>query len=340
MLRRTLQIPVDIPLDDSEALVIAVEIFAPEPERLVHPALLLACLPGGGMNRRYFDLVLGDDESTSFARQLAIQGAIVVTIDPLGIGGSTRPDNGFALSPDLLAAANAQALDWVLDQLRRGALFQDWPDLAEIAVIGVAHSVGCLLTVLQQAAFHSFDGLALLGFSNRGLPQVLTLEEKAFAGHGEAARAALHRLARTRFTEPYPQLTGTQQGRELFGRAKVERKAVEALAPARDRLLPQVATLVLIPGSIASDCGGIDVPVFLALGDLDFCGPPHDIPASFPKSPDVTLLILPETGHTHFIFPSRVTLFRRLHDWARSAVVAVGPPIAESIKTAVPLGAS
>jgi len=341
MLRRSLQIPVALPINGDGAPFVAAEIYAPEPDWLGLPSIVLFCLPGGGMNRNYFDLVLGEDESYSFARHMVGEGCIVAAIDPLGVGKSTRPHDGFALSPDILAEANAVAVARILDDLRQGRLFDGWPALADIAAIGAAHSVGGLLTILQQAQSQSFDALALFGFSCNGLPQALKPEEQALAGQSQAARADLARLARARFAEPYPEVAGTQQGRELFGKARVERKAVEALAPARDRLLALPATLALIPGSCAPECAAIDVPVFLALGDLDFCGPPHDIPASFPNSPDVTLLVLPETGHTHFIFPSRATLFRRLHDWARSAVVAAGPPIsAENARAAVPLGAS
>lgn len=337
MLRRSLQIPVTLPIEDAATPIVAAEIYAPEPDWLGLPSIVFFCLPGGGMNRNYFDLVLGADESYSFARHMVGEGCIVVAIDPIGVGQSTRPEDGFALSPDILAAANAVAVARILDELRAGRLFDGWPALPDIAAIGAAHSVGGLLTILQQAQAQSFDALALFGFSCNGLPQALKPEELALAGQTAAARAELGRLARARFPEPYPEVAGTQQGRELFGKAKVERKAVEALAPARDRLLALPATLALIPGSCAPEAAAIDVPVFLALGDLDFCGPPHDIPASFPNSPDVTLLILPDTGHTHFIFPSRATLFRRLHDWARAAVVAAGPPIAETVLS---LGAS
>ena len=341
MLRRSLQIPVTLPIEDDGATMVAAEIYAPEPDWLGLPSVAFFCLPGGGMNRNYFDLVLGDDESYSFARHMVGEGCIVVAIDPLGVGKSTRPQDGFSLTPDILAEANAVAVARILDDLRQGRLFEGWPALPDIAAIGAAHSVGGLLTILQQSQAQSFDALALFGFSCNGLPQALKPEELALAGQTQAVRADLSRLARARFAEPYPEVAGTQQGRELFGKARVDRKAVEALAPARDRLLALPATLALIPGSCAPEAAEIDVPVFLALGDLDFCGPPHDIPASFPKSPDVTLLILPETGHTHFIFPSRVTLFRRLHDWTRSAVVAAGPPIsAESTRPAVTLGAS
>jgi hypothetical protein len=62
------------------------------------------------------------------------------------------------------------------------------------------------------------------------------------------------------------------------------------------------------------------VPVFLGLGDRDIAGPPHGIPAIFPHSRDITLTVLPETGHCQFIFPSRAELFRRIGEWTQFVV--------------------
>jgi pimeloyl-ACP methyl ester carboxylesterase len=217
----------------------------------------------------------------------------------------------------LVAEANAQVSDQLMDEFRSGTALADLEALPSLASIGIGHSLGGMLTVLQQAQHRSHDAVALLGFSCNGLPGVLKPEELALA-HGAAgpSRAEVARLARARFPEPYPEVVATAQGRELFSRAPVDRQAVNALAPARDRLLAVGATLSILPGGVAGECALIDVPLFLGVGDLDFCGPPREIPASFPASTDITLLILPETGHTHFLFPSRRQLFDRLATWA------------------------
>jgi pimeloyl-ACP methyl ester carboxylesterase len=74
----------------------------------------------------------------------------------------------------------------------------------------------------------------------------------------------------------------------------------------------------MLPGSSSDACAQVDVPVFLAVGDSDMTGPAHALPASFSGSNDIVLLILPDTGHTHFIFPSCAQLYRRLADWGDS----------------------
>ncbi len=88
---------------------IAVELFWPTSLRLARSAKLLVCLPGGGMNRRYFDIGGDDPGGFSFARHMAAKGYVVACVDHLGIGESTRPTDGFILTPDLLAAANGNA---------------------------------------------------------------------------------------------------------------------------------------------------------------------------------------------------------------------------------------
>jgi len=35
-----------------------------------------------------------------------------------------------------------------------------------------------------------------------------------------------------------------------------------------------------------------------------------------PNCRDISLLVLPETGHCQFIFPSRGTLFQRIAQWS------------------------
>ena len=64
----------------------------------------------------------------------------------------------------------------------------------------------------------------------------------------------------------------------------------------------------------------IDVPLLLALGERDIAGPTHQVPAAFTASRDICLHILPETGHSHFLFPARTGLFNRLGGWARQVL--------------------
>jgi pimeloyl-ACP methyl ester carboxylesterase len=95
-----------------------------------------------------------------------------------------------------------------------------------------------------------------------------------------------------------------------------------ALKQVTDALLPMCAFLSMIPGNVLPEARQIASPVFLGVGEFDMVGPTHEVPASFTASRDVTLHVIPDTGHSHFLFPSRIELFDRLAAWARTVPAA------------------
>jgi pimeloyl-ACP methyl ester carboxylesterase len=300
-----------VTLPGEGALRIAVEIRMPAPSAMRPVALV--CLPGGGMNRHYFDLSAKDGKSDamsfSFARQMAARGFIVVMMDYLGIGGSDRPADGYALTPEVLAQAGAHALDQVLNDLRS--------QVSGLTSIGVGHSMGAMMTVLQQAKYRQHSALALLGFSTRGLPEYLIPAARELALSDRAAvRECLVELARKTFFEPYPLIKPSAQANSLYAGSKADPRASSIIKPATDHMLPVPAFMSMLPGNVAPEAAQIDVPVFLGLGELDIAGPPNEIPAAFPASPAVSLHIWPATGHSHFLFPARTELLEQIADWA------------------------
>lgn len=314
-MRVDLRLPAGVELPGEPALEIAASVWLPA-EPLAAPAALL-CLAGGNMNRRYFDLDAPGDDSFSFAAQMSVRGFVVIALDHLGLGDSTRPADGYALTPDLLASANTCATAIVLARLHAGTLHADLPALPGLRSVGIGHSMGAMLTVLQQVHARAHAAIALLGFSTKGLPKYLQADVRELASDSKAVRARLVEFARRMFVEPYPRIRSSGNGAEVYGSAKADPLGVAALKAATDCLLPVPAFLSMIPGNVAPEAARIEVPVFLGLGDRDMAGPPHEIPAAFPASRDVSLLVLPETGHSHFLFASRTLLFDRLAWWAR-----------------------
>ncbi|MBV8062848.1 MAG: alpha/beta hydrolase [Nevskia sp.] len=320
----TLRLDTGIALPGGAPLHVAVEVRAPRQASLGTAPAVLVCQPGGGMNRRYWDLRPGNglggdaagDLSFSFAQQMAGRGFIVVFLDHLGVGESDRPEDGYALVPELLVRANQAAVQQVLERLRAGSLLPVLPPLPDLVSIGVGHSMGAMLTLLQQAAFRPYAGLALLGFSTRGMPDYLIPEAKHLAADTAAVRAELVRLAKATFQVPYPEVKPSPQS-NIFAGAAAEPRGVEAIKLARDKMLPVPAFMSMLPGNVAPEAAQIEVPLFLALGERDIAGPPHQVPAAFPASRDLSLHILPESGHSHFLFPARTGLFNRLGGWAR-----------------------
>jgi pimeloyl-ACP methyl ester carboxylesterase len=304
--------PVSVSLPGADSLEVVVEIVTPERPK----PLALVCLPGGAMTRRYYDLLPAHpDESFSFARQMAARGFLCVLVDHLGVGESTRPPDGYALTADILAAANADATEQVLTRINNGSAVKDLPPMPDIRSVGVGHSMGAMLTVLQQAQYPRHAGIAVLGFSTRGLPEYLPPEARELAGDPVAARREVPRLARAMFREDYPKIGRSSDGSQLYAGLHADPVGVEAIKSARERLLPVPAYMSMLPGNVAPEAARIDVPVFVGLGELDIAGSPQEAPQAFTASPAVELVVLPKTGHSHFIFGGRHELFDRLAGW-------------------------
>jgi pimeloyl-ACP methyl ester carboxylesterase len=189
-----------------------------------------------------------------------------------------------------------------------------------LKALGVGHSAGAFLVACQQAHYRTFGALALLGFSNSGLPAVLTDEEAAFVDRPEELVAALPGLVRARFGTPLPEGTNTQSDVLLVGTQSNEAKA--AVARARSRLLGMVGLACLVPGSIRPELHQIDVPTFVAVGEHDIAGPTSALPAQLPACRDLTLLTLPGVGHNHNMTDSRLELWDRLERWVLSLAPA------------------
>jgi len=274
---------------------LALDVF--EPESVGDRPVVCCCVPGGAMARGYFDLdvpaALGN---YSMARHLVGHGFVVVTLDPPAVGESDTPDDGYALTPDVVAAVNARAFDQVLER---------WPGAFRV---GVGHSAGALLTVVQQARHRTYDALGLLGFGRGGHERfALTADERDQAG-------GIVELTRQRFGNPLPG-GSTSTSDFLLGGMAVPAEALEALGSVKSCLLAVVGLTSMIPDSIAADLAAVDVPVFVGLGEHDIVGDPFGVPALFTGSADVSRFVLAGTGHNHNVAPAREVLWDRLATW-------------------------
>jgi pimeloyl-ACP methyl ester carboxylesterase len=296
---------------------VVAEVFLPEREQMTPDALVLCCLPGGGMSRRYFDLdvdaALGN---YSMARYLARQAFVVVTLDHPGVGDSDRPDDGYTLTPQCVADVDAFAFDHILGQLRAGSLRDDLPAMPRLVSIGVGHSAGASITAYQQARHRTHRAVALLGYGGAGLATHLNDREKEFAQRPDAVIGEIASLVRERFGEPLPmQRRGSS---EFLVGAPMPDAVREALVACRSPLLALVGLSSMIPGATAPVLAQIDVPVFVAHGSRDIAGPLHAVPALFPSSNDITVFALDDAGHNHNVAPTRELLWDRLGRWARA----------------------
>jgi len=313
--RTQIMVPVQTPSEDTEHhFDICARIVLPTPSRSRERPIVFFCFPGGALTGAYFDLGEDDDRAYSFAQAMAEAGHVTVAFDHPGVGLSSRPEDGYALHPDLVAAADHAAVSAVMTRLREG--LDGAAPLAGALAVGVGHSMGGVILGLMQNRFRPFSAVAILGSGPYGLAEHLPEALKPLTNDPQAARQQIAARLREASIPSYMDLTPTPESQAIFHGG--DRRGVAAMKAARTNLIVLPGFFAMIPGSWAPEAASIDVPVLLAYGDRDICADPYATPSFFKGSGDVTLLVLRQTGHSHFIFPAREGLWRRIDQWANS----------------------
>lgn len=293
---------------------IAVRIIGPEAGRVAARPLVLFGFPGGGMTKAYFDLDAGEDRSFSFAEAMAARGHLTVAVDHLGVGASTRPDDGYRLTVERVAAADAAAVAEVKRRLRGG--LDGYVRLNAFSAVGVGHSMGAMITAWMQAHHASFDAIALLGAGPFGLQEYLPTRLKPLAGRPQAARDEIEAIMRASGAPPYGRMAASPEARRLL-KGGSEAGAL-ALAEARGELITVCGMFAMIPQSWAPEAAQICEPVLLGMGDQDLGERRAEGPGYFQGTSDLSTVLLLDTGHNHFVYESRGRLFAELAAWAET----------------------
>lgn len=286
-----------------EALEVAGTLVAPGDRA---PKALLLCLPGGYLSRHYFDLGLDGDHRYSYAEHMAGQGYACLALDHLGIGDSSRPRDGWVLRAETVAHANQLALDAALARWR-----EEGGDA--LPTIGVGHSMGSCLSVVQQAEHAPHRALVLFSFTTLGLRPFLQGREAEFADDAEGIAANIQVLAQERFGDAYP-ADGPEAETPAFSAGTAGADGERALANAAAGLLPIPGLLSMIPGGYRPWAEQVRCPAFVAVGDHDL-HPAQRAPASLPNAPEVVAYTLEDCWHCHTVANTREKLFTRIARW-------------------------
>ena len=282
---------------------IAADLYVPEGSSA---APLMVCLPGGAMDRTYFDLPDRLPGEWSMARYLVDHfGIAVAVMDHPGVGGSSTPDDPYTLNPRVVATVDHGALSELVGHAM---------DLFEpTRLIGLGHSMGAMVVAHTQWHHRSFDAVALLGFGGAGLPEHLTSTEKSYAGDYDRLELVLAELVLERFgTAIVPSPTS---GSESTSAGRISRPK-ELLETASTSMLAMCGLSSMIPGISDRAMASIDVPVFIGLGEHDIAGDIANVAALATSSPAVTTFVLEGAGHNHSISRNRTELWDALGRWA------------------------
>jgi pimeloyl-ACP methyl ester carboxylesterase len=261
---------------------------------------LVVCLPGGGYNRRYFDL---NEPGYSEARHHMDRGVIVVAIDHLRVGKSDIPDLDDA-SLEMAAEANHAVLKVILERLGSGTLCDGLAPIEPLAVIGEGQSMGGHIALLMQANHRSFHGLAMLGSSAvcTRLPSERTGEEICLLGKDNPSEglAALRSFDK-RFAFHWEDVP------ERYAGADAESPGAYWLSATTPN-----AGGGLVPGHLSSKAATLTVPILIGMGERDVCQDPLREVAAYMSSRDVSYFVVPRMAHMHNFAGTRVTMWKRL----------------------------
>ena len=308
---------VDLSIDVSEACGIpgchelAASLFVPFVP-LTDPLVMIVATPGGSLSRELFDVRLGAGDDFSLARDLASRGIVVVTLDHLGTGGSSKPEDGDLVDLSLMSQANAHAARDLRLRASSGCLNEMLPS-SDVVMVGLGHSLGGFSTILQQGRYACYEAVCILGASLQFIAGVYEDSARGdldVAGQREWV-ASIVRRHNPGFEEAYMRVDRTHHlQNHLWFTADT---APEVIAADPETTLPRQAAIDgMTPGFAAQDAAAIEVPVFLGFGDGDVSPSPAGEVPFYEHSPLITLCVLAHCAHIEMLSSARRQLFDEL----------------------------
>jgi len=341
---QTIELTIDVDCPSlAEYARVAATIVLPEPGALCQPPVVCFAKPAGSYSRAYFTFPLPGPGQGAQAQWHSERGWIFVALDNIGTGESSR-HNDDDLTLATACEINARAEQEILLRLANAMIASTLPPVIQPTRIGLGHSLGGCLTIMQQAHHGSYDGIVILGYgvfhnhppSPPGQPAVVvpwfSRDVPADRPGGilnlaalEAARgpdAGQSGLAALQWSSYHDDVPADVIAMDLSHYEYMDEEEFRSDAPR----LPWTATgaagpasrAVLTPGLIAPEAAAITVPVLIALGERDFVAEPGNEPRAFRSSGSVDLFVCPRMGHMHNFASTRQLLWRRIAgfgDW-------------------------
>jgi hypothetical protein len=102
----------------------------------------------------------------------------------------------------------------------------------------------------------------------------------------------------------------------MFYAREVPQEVMDADTAVQSRMPLRAAAEVTTPGFVENYTPRLEVPVFLGFGAaIDVSPNPYSEPANYTGSPDVTLYLVPKSGHCHNFGSQRAALWDRIAAW-------------------------
>ncbi|MFZ0715654.1 hypothetical protein [Mycobacterium sp.] len=123
--------------DTGQALTQSAWIFLPD---TASPLGILCGLSGGTYDKHYWHLDVPGHPGYSFAEHLAARGFIVIAVDHLGVGESSRPADPEEVRLARVACADAAVVEQIRQRSAAGTLHPDLPARDSLPLIGIGHA--------------------------------------------------------------------------------------------------------------------------------------------------------------------------------------------------------
>jgi pimeloyl-ACP methyl ester carboxylesterase len=317
--RRDVRIDVGaaLPTAPSGVLEVAATVIF-DPTALAEDPQVIVAVPGGTYHRRYWDLQPPGRSGYSQAQWHARRGGIFIACDYLGGGDGTRPDDGDFMTLEVCADAAHAVYQQIREGLQKGTLVAELPALAIPRMVGIGQSLGGFITMMQQGKYGDYPGIAVFGASpilianipaHRRLDGLSQDERRAAIMADNAAASGVGQL-------PIYHGAPRENFRGIFHVLDIPADLFQYDVDHCQSLISRVSgTDGMTPGISKEFADHIEVPVFLAFGEIDVSADPHAEPTGYPASPDATVVVMPNMAHMHNFADTREQLWRRFDQW-------------------------
>jgi alpha-beta hydrolase superfamily lysophospholipase len=340
----------DLDIDVTEAAglgepaSIALTVTLPDPAALpTEQPVVCFAKPGGGYGRGYYTVDLPGPAAGAQAAWHAARGWVFVSIDHLGVGGSSTAHAPENLDYTRLAATAHAAEQEVLRRLAAGTLADGFPAVTEPVVLGIGQSMGGCMTVVQQGRYEDYDGIGVLGFSAvhttpatrpgttpivppwmpRDVVPSSWVQADPLSDPGVVNKALMVADAldnRDKASGPamawgfhYDDVDPAILAQDLTDFPTRNGNP----PPWASTTLPAVvAVWCIVPGAIAPEAAAVSVPVLVAMGERDVVADPKGEPRAYQSATSIDFFRCPRMGHMHNFASTRELFWRRIETWA------------------------
>lgn len=333
---------------------VAVTVTLPDPEDIPSPPIVCFAKPGGGYSRGYFTVDLPGPARGAQSDWHAQRGWVFVSVDHLGVGGSSIHDAA-KLDYTTTAAGNMAAETEILRRLANGSLAEGFPAIADPVTIGIGQSMGGCMTIIQQGRYHCYDGIGVLGYSavhthppvrpgtepivapwlprdtlldsdppvivNAGA--VATSRDRAASAPPPGAGTEHPMLWGFHYTDDYDDEAKEAALTDLarfFHIHEPDKQVGIECQPWGSLTTPgAVARSCLTPGTVAPEAAAVTVPVLVAMGERDVCADVPGEPRAYRSSNSVDIFVCPRMSHMHNFAGTRELFWERIERFAQWA---------------------